>query len=70
MNQIRRADRRTSKLKYLLEAMGAEAMRGDITSRLRNGYEKEMVVVPCVLKYSKLYSYRSVVDYDKNDKSE
>ena len=43
MNQISRADRRTSKLKCL-----AEALRTDIT-RLRNGYKKE-VVTSCVLR--------------------
>ena len=46
MNQIRRADHRTSKLKYLLGAM-----RDDITSRLRNDYKKEMVA-SCVLRYN------------------
>ena len=67
MNQIRRADRRTSKLKYPLEAM-----RGNKTNRLRNGYENEMeMVAACVLKYSKLYSYRSVLSrLRQNDKSE
>ena len=53
MNQIRRADRRTSKLKYPLEAM-----RGNKTNRLRKGYENEMeMVAACVLKYSKRKSY-------------
>ena len=47
MNQINRADRRTSKLKYLLEAM-----RKDITSRLRNGYDKRLVA-QCVLRYQR-----------------
>ena len=45
MNQISRADRRTSKLKYLIEAL-----RTDITNRLRNGYKKE-AVASCVLRY-------------------
>ena len=45
MNQISRADRHTSKLKYLIEAL-----RTDITNRLRNGYKKA-VVASCVLRY-------------------
>ncbi len=45
MNQISRADRRTSKLKYLIEAL-----RTDITNRLRNGYKKEEIA-SCVLRY-------------------
>ena len=45
MNQISRADRRTSKLIYLIEAL-----RTDITNRLRNGYKKE-AVASCVLRY-------------------
>ena len=47
MNQINRADRRTSKLECLLEAM-----RKDITSRLRNGYDKRPVA-QCALRYQR-----------------
>jgi hypothetical protein len=47
LNQINRADRRTSKLTYLLEAM-----RKDITSRFKNGYDKHLVA-QCVLRYQR-----------------
>ena len=60
MNQIRRADHRTSKLKYLLDAM-----RDDITSRLRNGYTKE-VVASCVFRYNAYQSNKGQKTFVKN----
>ena len=60
MNQIRRADHRTSKLKYLLGAM-----RDDITSRLRNDYKKEMVA-SCVLRYNAYQSNKGQTTFVKN----
>ena len=45
MNKINRADRRTSKVKYLLDSMPK-----DIFSRLRHGYDKHLVA-RCVFRF-------------------